>query len=269
DRNHVASDRAPNGRTQDFFVPRLGVRGDVGWGITLLGNAGRSVRVPNLTELFGNSGVVRGRATLRPEVATSWDAGFRAQSPWTSSVVTAAALEYAYFSSDVTDVIVLVPSSVSTFRPENIGAATIRGHEVSARATLWDRLLVTSNYTHQDTRDEGDEAFARGNQLPGRPADEVYARLELLWSRQRPLPAAAGRLWPGRVFFDADLIADNVLNRSKVNPERVGSRAYFGMGVQVTEPWSGVQLGFEVKNVGDDQTEDALGFPLPGRSMFV
>jgi outer membrane receptor protein involved in Fe transport len=47
-------------RTQDFFTPRLGVRADVGWGITLLGNGGRSARVPNLSELFGDNGVIKG-----------------------------------------------------------------------------------------------------------------------------------------------------------------------------------------------------------------
>ena len=266
----VPSESVAGTHTQDFWTPRLGVRADLGHGVTLLGNGGRSVRVPNLTELFGNSGVVRGSSDLRPEVAINWDLGVRVQSPWTNAVLASAALEYAYFASDLRDVIVLVPSSISTFRPMNIGAATIRGHEVAGRVGLWDRLLVTVNYTHQDARDDGEEAFARGNQLPGRPADEAYARLELTWSRERPLPGSfGGRLWPGRVFYDVDLIADNVLNRSTVNPVRVGSRAYHGLGVQLTLPWGGVRLAWEMKNVTDDQTADALDFPLPGRAMFV
>jgi outer membrane receptor protein involved in Fe transport len=186
-------------------------------------------------------------------------------------VLTSTAFEFAYFSSDITDVIVLVPSSVSTFRPTNIGAATIRGEEVSFRAGFWDRVLLTTNYTHQDTRDESEDAFARGNQLPGRPADEFYGRLELTWSRERPLPigAAGAWLWPGRVYFDVDLIADNVLTRSRINREIVPSRAYHGVGVSLTLPWADVQVTYVVKNLTDDQSADALSFPLPGRSMFV
>jgi iron complex outermembrane receptor protein len=270
-RIRTPSEQTGGRRTQDFFTPRLGVRADVGWGVTLLGNGGRTARVPNLTELFGNNGIIRGDPDLKPEVAVSWDLGFRAQSPWTSDVLTTAGLEFAYFSSDLTDVIVLVPSSISTFRPENIGAATIRGEEVSFRAAFWDRLLLTTNYTHQDTRDESDDAFARGNQLPGRPADEFYGRLELTWSRERPLPIGSlgARLWPGRIYYDVDLIADNVLTRSRINPETVPSRAYHGVGLSLTVPWAGVQLTYEVKNLTDDQTADALRFPLPGRSMFV
>ena len=271
DRVKDPSEQVSGTHTQDFWTPRLGVRAELLKGLTLLGNAGRSARIPNLTELFGNNGVVRGNPDLRPEVAVSWDAGFRVQSPWTTAVLTDAALEYAYFSSDLRDVIVLVRSSISTFRPQNIGAATIDGHEVSGRFTLWDRVLATANYTHQDTRDDSDDEFARGNQLPGRPADEVYARLELVWSRDRPLPLGdfAARLWPGRVYYDFDFIADNVLNRSKINPVVVGSRTYHGVGIQLTIPFVDVRVAFEVKNLTDDQTADALAFPLPGRSMFV
>jgi hypothetical protein len=77
-------------------------------------------------------------------------------------------------------------------------------------------------------------------------------------------------VWPGRVFYDVDLIAENFLTRS--NDERpgnlVGNRALHGVGVDVTVPRLGVRLAFEVKNLTDDQTSDAAGFPLPGRSVF-
>jgi len=183
--------RVSGSQSRDFLLPRVGVRADVGHGVTLLGNASESARMPNLTELFGNSGFVRGDPTLRPETADTWDLGFRWQSPWTSRVVTAATLEYAHFESDVEDLIALVPSSVNVFKPTNIGGATIRGHEVAVRLAFLDRLLLTTNYTHQDTRDASDEPFFQGLQLPGRPADEASVRVELGWSRTRPLPALA------------------------------------------------------------------------------
>jgi len=254
--------------TRDFVTPRIGIRADVGYGATLLGNATRSARMPNLTELFGDSGVVQGNPNLQPETAITWDLGGRVRSPWTNAVLTDATLEYAYFWSDIDDLIVLVPSSVNVFVPTNIGAATIRGNEVALRGALWDRVLVTTNYTHQRTRDEGSEAFARGKQLPGRPANEAYARVELVWSRDRPLPIGSlgDRLWPGRIFSDLDFIAANYLDRA--NRERVGSRALVGIGIDVTLPWAGLHAAWEMKNVTGDQTEDALGFPLPGRSIF-
>jgi outer membrane receptor protein involved in Fe transport len=255
----------------DFVTPRLGTRADLGSGFTFLGNVGRSARVPNLTELFGNSGIVHAneRHPLQPETATNWDAGGRWRCPWTNHVLTDATFEYAYFGSNVKDLIVLVPSSQSIFVPTNIGAATIRGDEVSVRGSFWDRLLLTTNYTYQDARDEGEEAFARGKRVPGRPANEAYVRLELVWSTDRPLPLGelGARLWPGRLYWDADLIGENFLDRA--NRQRVDGRALYGVGLDVALPWSGFRVAWEVKNLTNDQTEDALGFPLPGRSMFV
>ena len=261
--------RLPNTTTRDYFMPRLGARADAGHGLTLLGNVGRSVRIPNLTELFGTSGVVRGNPDLQPETATSWDVGFRLRSPWTNRVLTDGTVEYAYFSSDLEDAIVIVPSSVNLFTSKNIGGATIRGQEVSGRAAMLDRLALTTNYTHQDATDTGDDGDYRGKQLPGRPAHEAYARLELFWAPSRPLPlgAWAARAWPGRVFYDVSLIADNFLDRANVR--RVGSRTYHGVGLDLTLPWRGVHLAWELKNFTNDQTADALGFPLPGRSMFL
>ena len=257
--------RVSGSQSRDFLLPRVGVRADAGYGVTLLGNASKSARMPNLTELFGNSGFVRGDPTLQPETARTWDVGFRWQSPWTSRVVTAATLEYAHFASDVDDLIALVPSSVNVFKPTNIGGASIRGDEVAVRLAFWDRLLLTTNYTHQDTRDESDEPFFQGLQLPGRPADEASVRLELGWSGARPLPGLAW-LWPGRVYYDVNLIADNFLDRANI--ERVSSRALHGVGIDVTVPWGPLRCAWELKNFTDDQTADALGFPLPGRAMF-
>src|SRR4029077_11996249 len=109
----------------------------------------------------------------------------------------------------------------------------------------------------------------RGKQLPGRPADEAFVRLELSWSPAHPLPFGAGaaRLWPGRIFYEANVIADNFLDRANVR--QVGSRVLHDVGLELALPLEGVRLTLEAKNVGDDRTRDALGFPLPGRALFT
>jgi iron complex outermembrane receptor protein len=266
-RVRLPDDRVAGTRSRDFVTPHLGVRIDLSHGATLLANGGRSARIPNLTELFGRNGVVAGDPKLRPETATSWDAGLRLVSPWTNRILTAATAEYAYFASDVDDIIVLVESSVNVFRPMNIDAASIRGHEVSMRLAFLDRLLLTANYTHQDAINESREYH--GNRLPGRPEDEAYARLELAWSPDRPLPWVPFGIqpWPGRIYYDVDLIAGNFLERA--NLDAAVSREYHGVGVDLTLPWHGLRIAWEMKNATDDQTSDAADFPLPGRSMFV
>ena len=137
------------------------------------------------------------------------------------------------------------------------------------RLALWDRLLVTGNYTHQRALDASDDPNLHGNQLPYRPANEAYARVEVPWSPARPLPLGAlgPRLWPGRVFVDVDLMAGNFLDVA--NTEFVSSRIYLGLGLDVVLPWHGVRLSWEAKNLTNDQTEDVAGFPLPGRAFFA
>ncbi|HUE31098.1 MAG TPA: TonB-dependent receptor [Verrucomicrobiae bacterium] len=252
-------------RVRDFLSPRLGLRVVPHPALTLLANAGRYAREPNLSELFGTRGVVVGNPRLRPETAFNRDGGFRLTAPPLGPLAHAA-LEYAYFDNQIDDLIVLVQNSQAIVRPENVTSAAVRGHEVSARGRLWERLGLTANYTHQHARDTGDVTFLRGKQLPGRPADEAFARLELAWSPLHPLPRVP-RLWPGRLFYEANVIADNFLDRANVR--QVGSRVLHDVGLELGLPLAGVRLTLEAKNVGDDRTRDALGFPLPGRALFA
>jgi len=249
------------------WSPRLGVRVEPRRGIAFLGNAGRYERVPSLQELFGQSGTVVGNPDLEPETTLNWDVGLRLTAPGLGAVVTRPSLEYAYFDNDVDDVIVVVPTSVNVFTSRNVSAARVTGHEVSASLRLWDRVGLVANYTNQDAVDESDVPFRNGNQLPGRPAHEAYARVELAWDAARPLPLgdAAARFWPGRWWFDANIIADNFLDTA--NTQLVPRRELFGTGLTL-EPTARLKISFEARNLTDDQTRDALDFPLPGRSFY-
>ncbi|HZP41140.1 MAG TPA: TonB-dependent receptor [Candidatus Binatia bacterium] len=246
-------------QVRDFLVPRLGVRLEVVPRLTLLANVGRYAREPNLMELFGDRGVLVGNPRLQPEVAFNRDAGLR-WTPAPRGPLAQVAFEYAYFDNDIDDLIVLVQNSQRIVRPENVTSAHVRGHEVALRARLFDRIGFAGNYTHQDARDVGDVTFLRGKQLPGRPADEAFAHVEYGWP-------ARGRLWPGRVFYEANVIADDFLDRANVR--RVESRVLHDFGVEVGLPRANLRATFEVKNAFDDRTRDVLGFPLPGRGLFV
>src|SRR5439155_1424746 len=144
--------------------------------------------------------------------------------------------------------------------------AALQAGGARVRDFLWERLRLTANSTHPRARDTGEVTFLRGKQLPGRPADEAFARLELAWSPAHPLPLAP-RLWPGRIFYEANVIADNFLDRANVR--QVGSRVLHDVGLELALPLGGVRLSLEAKNAGDDRTRDALGFPLPGRAVFA
>jgi iron complex outermembrane receptor protein len=252
---------------QDTVSPRFGARAEVRPGVTLLGNVGRYQRVPNLQELYGQSGVIVGNPDLLPETSFNWDLGFRVVVP-PRGPLTGAALEYGHFDNRVDDLIVLLPVGVSSFKPFNIPSARLRGNEVGVRGVLWRRLGVTANLTQQSTRITG--GVQDGNQVPGLPALESTVRLDLAWTRDRPLPAGrlGPKLWPGRAFFESTLVADNFLDSA--NTERVPSRALFNVGLVVAPPpLRGIAVGVEVRNLTNDLTRDLLDFPLPGRAVFA
>lgn len=263
----VTSPLAESGTVnRSVWSPRLGVRVEPWSGVAVLGNAGHYERVPSLQELFGAAGTIVGNPDLVPEKSLNWDIGFRLRAPQLGSVVTNAALEYAYFDNQIDDVIVVVPTSVSVFKSINISQAAVTGQEVASSMRFWDRLGLTMNYTYQNARDESGDIHD-GNTLPGRPAHEAYARLEWSWRRDQPLPLGAwtANLWPGRFWVDANIIADNFLNAA--NTEVVPRRDLFGLGLEV-EPLAKLRVGFQILNVTNDQTRDAADFPLPGRSFY-
>ena len=138
---------------------------------------GRFQRVPTLFELFGDRGTTIGNPRLKPETSLNWDIGFSFELPphgWLDRLF----LECAYFVSDADDLIVFVQNSQVSARAENIGAAEIRGHELSWSATVLHHVRFYGNYAYQDAKDTSD-TFSQGNALPGRPRHEVFQALEL------------------------------------------------------------------------------------------
>jgi outer membrane receptor protein involved in Fe transport len=67
------------------------------------------------------------------------------------------------------------------------------------------------------------------------------------------------------LWGDVNIIADNFLDTANTQP--VPRRDLFGAGLTL-EPIPRLKVSFEARNLGDDQTRDALDFPLPGRSYY-
>jgi iron complex outermembrane receptor protein len=234
-----------------LFSPSLGVKFKLTSWLDLKGNVGRFERVPTLFELFGDRGTTLGNPDLTTESSINWDMGFVLELPrygWLDRVF----FEYAYFTSYADDLIVFVQNSQATARALNIGAAEIRGHELSWSATALQHVRLYGNYTFQDAEDTS-ETFSRGNALPGRPRHELHQAFELFTDL-------------GKLVYEFDYIAKNFLDRA--NAFVVDSRALHNVRVIMLPFGTRLKLTFEVKNLTDKQVEDFRGFPLPGRSFF-
>jgi len=240
-------------RDHDLFSESGGAQVRVTPWLAVRGNLGQFERAPNFGELFGNTGSVVGNPTLRPETAVNRDIGCVATAGplWR---VDRLHVEYAYFNDDFDDLIVLVQNHPSFATPTNVSGARISGHELVLQSTVAGHVTLDANYTHQDT-DNRSHVFGGiylGKQLPGRPADEVYTRLELFEPR-------------GRLYYEFNLVSGNYLDQA--NFQQVPSRDIHTLGVALNAGTLAT-VSFEARNITDNQISDVGGFPLPGRSFF-
>lgn len=222
--------------------------------LTIKGNIGRYQRAPSFSELFGNNAGVIGNPQLDPETALNRDIGFILV-PDTMPSWADVRFEYSYFNNDVDDLITLVFSNFPFARAQNVGAARIRGHEVVLNSDLFDFVSFNLNYTHQDAEDRGKNVLRNGEQLPLRPRDELYTRVDL----HAPL---------GGVFYEFNFIGSNRLTGAGLfDRDLVDQRSIHSAGIALNATdW--LTLRFVGRNLSDNQIEDVANYPLPGRSLF-
>ncbi len=241
-----------SGGTQQLFTPRVGVRYTVLPWLWLKTNAGRYGRFPNFSELFGNRGSVVGNPDLEPERGWNVDCGAEAHSSRIGFLEDIRA-EAVFFWRDVDDLILLIQNSQRTSVPRNIGSADFLGVELVASFDIWDAVGFTANYTYQDAKDRSAAPSRNGKQLPGIPANDGYARVDL-------------HPWDLAPFYELTFASGNFIDRA--NRVEVPSRILHTLGLRYALPSMSLALTFEARNIIDNQIEDVAGFPLPGRSYF-
>jgi outer membrane cobalamin receptor len=210
------------------------------WAVS--GNGGRAYRPPNFLELFGDRGAIVGNAALIPEKSWNFDLGIA----W---IQKNHQVHVNYFENHSDDLIQFLQTSQFTAKASNLASATVRGMELSAATQPFRFLRLQGNYTFQWAKDGSGRTGFDGKFLPGRPKHQVY------------LGAVTSYQW-FKFFADFDFIDQNFLDR--FNSQRVNNRWLLATGIGV-EPLDWLSISFEVKNVLDQQIEDAAGFPVPGR----
>lgn len=239
------------GDGEDLWTPGIGAQASPWPWLQLRGNIGRLNRAPSFSERFGNRGSVQGNPNLKTEKGLMRDVGFRLRRPLES--LPEMSLEYAYFNNDVDDLIVIlgVPGP-HPLRPINVDSARIRGHEVSFRIAPLEWLEFDANYTYQDAENRAEENT--GKQLPLRPRDEAYARVQF---------RRDGR----KIYYEFNFVGSNYTTPDNFQRSHVDSREIHTVGAQ-WQPLELLSLGFEARNLGNDRAEDVGNYPLPGRSFF-
>lgn len=275
----AATGGAPAAPTRDEVLasPRLAVRylvtSDLAWKTSV----GRYARVPTALELFGDRGFLVGRPDLRTERGWSGDLGAVYAPAAAHGPVDRIYVELAGFAARPVDVIALVTTGGLVTRPVNLDGADLRGVELAATARLARTVTISGNYTWLEATQRSTQPSLDGAALPGRPHHAAAVRVDAA----RRVRGHLLDLY-GDVSYSAGAFVD------EANLQAVPARTLVGAGAKA-EVTCWLALGLEVKNLLDARIEhvdldppprpdlesapralsDLVGFPLPGRSLYV
>jgi outer membrane cobalamin receptor len=255
-----------DGRLTGALLPRLAVQVEAGAGVTVEGAAGMTWRAPDLTELYGSRGAVRGNEQLRPEDGWMVELGVAARRPglgW---------FDLRGFWSEADDLIVWVQNAQRSLVPVNVGHARTAGVELAAGLTAGPATF-SAQLSAQDARNRSSDPTYRGKVLPAVPSVSADLSGEVRVVRQLRL-GAAGEVVDG-LFQDAT-------NRYRV-PVRATADAWVTTAVT---PRLALTIG--ARNLADNRVAtvpidplrpesgemdtpltDVAGWPLPGRTFFA
>jgi outer membrane receptor protein involved in Fe transport len=231
--------------------PRVGLRWRAFGGFDVKANVSSYFRPPSFDEMFGTDGFTTGNPALKPEEGLAWDAGFEwkgSREPFGS-----LALGYAWYGSDIDDVILVILTFDRTAKAVNAASARIRGHEARVEWKGPAGFALSANYTFQDA--ENRSPALRGRDLPGLPPHELYARLS--WSIGRVVLA-----------YDIDLSSEHFVDSDNAAAP-LPTRTVHGVSLVIGPFLEGLRLTLEADNLGDTLVPDQIGFPLPGRSFYA
>ncbi len=216
---------------------------------------GQGFKAPSLYQLFGANGV--GNPALRPETATSWDAGVEQH-----ALDGQLGLAATYFHRDGRDLIDFFYCTGIT-SPQcnnaifggyyaNIDSATVHGAELQATYKANTALTIAGNYTITDTENQSPGAF--GNELPRRPRDAANASLNYCWPSRWSGTIAAR--YAGRSYDDA------------ANTLRLGGYVLVDLrlGYQIGER---LEAYARIENVAGKRYETVFEYGTPGRVGFI
>ncbi|PRQ05255.1 Vitamin B12 transporter BtuB precursor [Enhygromyxa salina] len=261
------------------FSPRVGTKIMLIEGLDLRASAGRYLRFPNLSELFGDRGYVVGNEGLRPESGTKLDGGLILDLDQIGGRELALFAQVVGFVTWSEDLIQWVRSG-PVVRPVNVVGARVRGLESGLSLRAFGRdLSVDAAYTLLDSRNDSPELEQQGKPLPGRPQHSVVLR-----------PGGGHRFSVGRrglgleprMFYELEWIAGTFLDLS--GRVELPPRLLHGLGLSLRIA-DRVELTVEGRNLSAQTSalirpasgpstpyraaiSDFIGFPLPGLSVW-
>lgn len=223
-------------------------------------------RAPSFLERFGVLGGYLPTANLRGESAWAVDGGVRASKKIGALRLSGEATGFATYANDL--IVFTTQGQLRELKAENIGRAWIAGLEARAGAK-WKPFELRASYTLMGTQNDSGCALGVCPPLPGRPRHDLV--IDAL--------ATVGLV---RFRWGLDVLAG--MRADDAGTIEIPARALQSIGVKFM-PWPGLEWALDVRNLFDERTAtypgflpgetlqkpiaDALGFPLPGRSVLL
>jgi iron complex outermembrane receptor protein len=246
----------------DTFEPtgRLGVLGILGE-FSAFAGVGRYVRVPTLAELYGTSVVVRGNPRLESETGVTFDAGTRFTHRLDGEVAPLFAALAAY-TRQSKELVSFVRTAQGYVVPVNVGETRITGLELEAGAGFLRHFSADGALTALDARDRTPGLLRKNDILPYRPRLTTAAGVRVT-SGPTGYRFAEKLTLGTRFLYWASSYAD--FAGLAVIPEQ----HTLDLDGSMSALEGALTLRARVVNVLDSARFDVVGFPLPGRSVFV
>lgn len=238
--------------TQSWTTPTLGARWWLTDNLAFRANIGEYVRSPNLDELFGDRGLVRGNPHLKAETGENLDLGFEWSRRWQRTWLPALGADVTYFHNNVKDMIFRTFDARGVGKSDNLAQAEIVGLEAKATASLTNNLRVDLRGTVTDTEQISEMLFADGKMLPGRFRYQYGGGLIYQPGNWEWFYGIDGK--EGMYYDTANLLpAEDRLRHNASVSKRLG----------------GFKLSASISNLTDEYYEDYRGHPRPGRSWHL
>ncbi len=219
--------------------------------LTLMGNLGRSYRLPSFQELYINLDSLRGNPTLSPEDSLDGDLGLRflgSHFSW----------EIAYFRRYIKNVIIF--AFVDPFRVEaqDFNHSRAEGIELSLDFHPGWGLSFSNSYTHTHTVFEDPPLL-----LPGHPKHRWISRLGWQWPKQKHETAIR---WSFNLWAETTLESSFFLDRFN----NLAEEARFLLAAGASFRYRKITLSSEGRNLLDKRDAvDTVGFPLPPARFLI
>lgn len=259
-------------RVDTIPSPRLSARVAATDDFAIKTSAGWYVRLPTLTELFGNRGAIIGDPDLRPERGPSAEFGVVWAPATAKGELDRILVEASAFGTRSHDTIVFLYSVGPATRPENVANAQTYGGELVGSVRIAKTVSLTANYTRLVTQQISEDPNYSDKELPRKPGHDLYGRVDVV----RDVLGRQASLW-----LDASWQSQSYVDQGNVKP--VPQRLLVGTGARAALT-AGFAASLAVENLANHRVEqvqldpvtqipkalaDVAGFPLPGRTLYV